>query len=198
MLATDRTPLKRLLGMFALLFLLQACGTGMAGEAGEAGQQATGVTVTPDTTVVAGGGGQPMGGLGEPVQAPAGRVSITLSASSYARGDVISGMIANGLDRTLFTMDSKSDCSIAILERRQDGAWNPIVACAVRRPPLTVAIGPSRGRTVELDPSSSNFADPSGVPLEAGTYRLSFTYGFSRQQGQEPLVAHSSSFQITE
>ncbi|SRR6266536_531685 len=190
--------LKRFVGVFALLLLLQACGSGSGRDSG---QQATGITVTPDTTVVPGSGGQPLGGLGEPVQAPAGRVSITLSASSYARGDVISGVIANGLDRTLYTMDSKSDCSIAILERQQDGAWTPILGCAVRRPPVTVAIGPSRGRTIAFDPSSSNFAavlGRAGVPLVAGTYRLRFTYGFSRDQGQEPLAAQSSPFQITD
>lgn len=135
-----------------------------------------------------------MGGFGVPMQAPVGKITVTVSAASYGRGQVVSATIANGLDRPVFTTDSKSDCSIAILEREDAGAWNPILDCAVRRPPVTVAIGPSRGRTVQMNPS--NFA-AAGTPLEAGTYRLTFTYGLSREQGQEPLVARSPTFEIT-
>jgi hypothetical protein len=135
-----------------------------------------------------------MGGSGVPMPAPAGKITITVSASSYGPGQVVSATIANGLDKPVFTTDSKSDCSIAILEREEAGAWNPILTCMVRRPPVTVAIGSSRGRTVLMN--LSNFAAP-GTPLEAGTYRLTFTYGLGREQGQEPLVARSPTFEIT-
>jgi hypothetical protein len=181
------------------LLLLSACGSGLGGEAGQPDGQATPVSITPQS----GGapdGGQALGGLGEPTQTQPGKVTITLSAPRYARGSVISAVIANGLDRTVYAQDSKSDCSIVLIERLDGGTWQPIPGCNLRLPPVAVAIGSDRGRTVSIDPSSGGFAaelGPSGVPLEAGTYRLTFTYGLDPQQGQEALVSHSSPFETS-
>jgi hypothetical protein len=185
-----RTRPRLIWALLAGLLLLSGCGSTSSSQDG---QRATSATLEP---VFGGGtgGGQPMGGSGDPMPAPAGNITITVSAPSYGPGQVVSATIANGLDRPVFTTDSKSDCSIAILEHEEAGGWNPILACPVRRPPVTVTIGPSRGRTVQMNPS--NFA-AAGTPLEAGTYRLTFTYGFGREEGQEPLVARSPSFEIT-
>ncbi len=182
-------------GIWLLLvgLMLQGCASGTRPETGP--QKAKQVTVEP-AQPRGSGAGRPLGGLGKPVPTSPGKVTITTSARTYARGKVISAVIANGLDRTIYAEDSQSDCSIAVIERQEDASWQPITGCAERRPPVTVAIGASRGRMVLINPSSSNFAavlGPSGVP-DAGMYRLTFTYWFS--DGQEPLVAHSSSFQI--
>lgn len=190
--------LQRPIWLFILVLLLQGCATGVSPGTGPEG--ATPVTVEPHQPGGS-GEGQPLGGLGTPVQTSPGRVTIRLSARSYARGKVISAVIANGLDRTIYVEDSNSDCSIAVIERQTGATWQPITGCAQRRPPVTVAIGASRGRTVLLEPSSSNFAavlGPSAVPLEEGTYRLTVTFRLSEQpQGEAPLVTHSSPFQIT-
>ncbi len=181
--------------LLPVLLLLQACAASETG-AGAGPRRATPGSVEPGQPSGS-GEGQALGGLGEPVQASPGRVTITLSAPSYAGGQVISAVIANGLDRTVYAENSKSDCSIAVIEQREGVTWQPIVACGLRLPPVTVAIGPSRGRTVTIDPSSSNFAPPLGQ-LEAGTYRLTFTYRASEKpQGEEPLAARSPAFQIT-
>ena len=185
------TPPKLIWAAFASLLLLSACGSPLSSS--HDGQLATSATVEPGFGGGT-GGGQPLGGSGIPMPAPAGKITITVSAPSYGPGQVVSATIANGLDRTVFTTDSKSDCSIAIIEREEAGAWTPNLACMVRRPPVTVAIGPSRGRTVQINPL--NFA-AAGTSLEAGTYRLTFTYGFDRGQGQEPLVARSPTFEVT-
>jgi len=184
-----RTRPKLSWAVFAGFLLLSGCGSPSSSHDG---QPATSAAVEPS---FGGGtaGGQPMGGSGVPMPAPAGRITITVSAPSYGPGQVVSATIANGLDKPVFTTDSKSDCSIAILEREEADTWNPILTCMVRRPPVTVAIGSSRGRTVLIN--LSNLA-ALGTPLEAGIYRLTFTYGLGREQGREPLVAHSPTFEI--
>lgn len=142
--------------------------------------------------------GQPLGGFGEPVNAPPGRVSVTLTSGEFRRGEPITGLVANGLESAVYAEDAGSDCSIVVLERSEDGTWRPIEGCAVRRPPVTVAIGSSRGRVVTLVPGSDNFAaalGPQGVPLAAGTYRLTFAYRLDPASGAGTVV-HSEPFDI--
>jgi hypothetical protein len=127
-----------------------------------------------------------------------GAVVVMPSSDRYARGEVIEATVANGLDNTIFGEDSQSDCSILLLELKKGGAWQPIPGCEQRRPPVSVAIGSSRGRSVTIDPASPGFAAALGqdaVPLEPGTYRLTFTYSVGQAGG--PQAAHSAPFEIT-
>jgi len=138
--------------------------------------------------------------LGVPVGVEPGKVVIRLSAASYTTKETISATIANGLDRTLYTEDSKSDCSIAILERRNGADWQPLVGCALGRMPLVVVIGAGRGRVVTINPRSEHFAGISGTlepGIGAGTYRIKFTYQLAPEaEAGESQVAYSPVFDI--
>ncbi len=158
------------------------------------------MTVTPATqTAAPASPALPGDGPGQRVDAPAGRVTITLSARAYEEGQVISALIANGLERTVHAQDSKTDCTIAFLQRGHGTEWVDLLACAVMRPPITLAIGPQHGRTVTFDPSSRNFAAlPERQPaLGPGTYRVKFTFRLSPgPEGEERLAAFSPVFAI--
>jgi hypothetical protein len=191
-------PAAAVLAGLALL----ASGCSSAPEPHEDRQaKASRMTSTPAHTSLPGTvpPGEPGDGLGQPVDSPVGKVAVDLSASVYEQGQVISVLIANGLDRTVYAQDSKTDCAIAFLQRQEETGWTDIPACAVLRPPVTWAIGPRHGRTVSFDPSSVNFAAVSeGRPaLGAGTYRVKFTFRTAPgPEGEEPLVAFSRPFVI--
>src|SRR5438067_5796321 len=56
--------------------------------------------------------------LGVPTALKPKGVAITLSARAYAPGMPIAATIVNHLDHAIYALDEKSDCSIALLERR--------------------------------------------------------------------------------
>ncbi len=138
--------------------------------------------------------------LGEPVKVVRGEVLITLSAPSYREGEVIQAIIANGLDRIIYTEDLKSDCSIATLEQWDGENWQPILGCNMERLAFVFAIGPGRGRTVQINPRSIHFgvvADSAQPAFGAGTYRIKFTYRINRgPEGYEPNSAYSEPFPV--
>src|SRR3954449_4224903 len=65
-----------------------------------------GITPTVSTS------SEPLGGSDFPTSVEPGKVTITLSASKYRSGSVVSAVVANGLGAPLYTEDAKSDCSI--------------------------------------------------------------------------------------
>lgn len=124
---------------------------------------------------------------------------MSLGAARYSVGAPIVVVVINGLDRSIFTDDSKADCSIVTLQRQDGASWNNIVGCAQQRPPATVAIGSARARTMTLRPTSVNFEalEESRRPLTSGTYRAQYTYRFDANgSGPDPLAAVSDSFKI--
>ena len=138
-----------------------------------------------------------MGGLGYRVHARDGKVTVTVSSRSYKLGVPIGAVVTNGLHRTIYTQDAKSDCSILLLQRLVGASWADVSGCALGRPPAVVAIGASHARAVAINPGSINFAN--GMPTAAlppGTYRLQLTYGFSSQEGEEPMAAASPPFAL--
>jgi hypothetical protein len=69
---------------------------------------------------------------GKPTAPPArgGAVTVTLAASAYALRTAITATVVNGTDRTVYSHDSKTDCSILLLEVLDSGNWRGIPACA--------------------------------------------------------------------
>jgi hypothetical protein len=154
------------------------------------------VPVTPDRSTGPAGSPEP-DDLGQPATTPgpSGAVTVIVAAPSFAPRTMISATVLNRLDRAVYTHDSKTDCSILLLQRLDAGTWGDIPACAQMRPPGTVAIGPSRMRTVRINPASADFQ--IGMVLQPGTYRLKFTYRLTPgPDGDEPLTALSRSFKI--
>jgi hypothetical protein len=183
--------------LLGCLMLAQGCAS--AGSAGGApGVTAGSGRRSPDNGSGPGataGSGEPMGGLGYPVQARDGKVTVTVSARSYKPRVPIGAVVTNGLRHAIYTQDTKSDCSILLLQRLDGASWADVSGCALGRPPAVVAIGASHARTVAIDPGSINFANGSPTAtLPPGTYRLRLTYGFSFQEGDEPMAATSPPF----
>jgi hypothetical protein len=193
------------------VFMIAAVSLGLAGACGGAANQqsetaGTGRQKTPaerPLVVVspAAPATSPGADLGIPVKTDPGKVSVLLAASSLREGDKIRATVANGRRQTIYSEDSKTDCSIVILERWAGKTWQPVLGCAVRRAPIVVAIGPGRGRIVTIDPSSLHLR--AGMPgtskpvLRAGTYRIKFAYRLGLGSGvEEPFSAFSPSFQI--
>jgi hypothetical protein len=127
-----------------------------------------------------------------------GQVAIATSASGYAVGQPVVASIANGTTASVYSHDSKTDCSIIELERRSPAGWETITGCRFGRPPLVVEMKPGARRTVTIDPRSSHLVfEPGQLGFKEGFYRIKFTYSFTRAlSGVEPETAYSAEFRI--
>jgi hypothetical protein len=125
-------------------------------------------------------------------------VTVRLGGAEFRTGARLLVTVANGLDRTIYSDDFKTDCSIVTLERRIGLAWAPITGCALGRPTMTVAIGSGRGRMISIDPRSMHLrkaAAGSELAFGTGTYRFTFAYRVTAQPSQEQ-TAYSPIFAI--
>jgi hypothetical protein len=137
--------------------------------------------------------------VGEPVSVERGKVVVRLAKVGFRVGEVVVVTVANGLDRTIYSDDFKTECSIVTLERQVASRWESITGCALGRPTMTVAIGSERGRTITIDPRSMHLQKAAaGAPLAfgAGTYRITFRYRFSPQMGAGEQTVYSATFQV--
>ena len=112
---------------------------------------------------------EPLSGSGSPVAGERGRVLVTADSDTYAVGTVIRATVANGLDRTIYTEDSKTACTLGFLQRLESAGWSDITGCGLGRPPATAAIGPGLGRVIVFDPSSALLGSTSAPAFGAGT-----------------------------
>lgn len=139
-------------------------------------------------------------GFGRPAVTVPGQVSVLLDAAAYTEGNVLSVTVTNGLDDTIYADDEKTDCAIAVLERRTGSRWDPLLACGLERTPVALPIGPGRARTAEINPRSTNFGIAPGsatLGFGAGTYRVTFTYRLDPARGAHaPYSVSSSPFEI--
>ncbi len=159
-----------------------------------------GTVLAPEAPATSGPSVKPALGTPVPVIVEPDQVTITLSKLAYAAGEAIEATIANGLTQAVYTEDSKSDCSIAILEQWDGQTWHPLLGCAVGRPPLVVAIGPGQGQMVRIDPFSVHFGVSPGAAAPAfggGTYRIKFAYRLEPgPEGETPYEVYSKEFSI--
>lgn len=143
---------------------------------------------------------EPPGDLGTIGEVTRGKITVTVTPSVITERAAISVRAANGLDSTVYTEDSKTDCSIVILERRNGEEWTRIAGCAVERLPAVLAIGPGRVRTARIDPMSFHLGVPEGSSTPAfgvGAYRIRFTFRRGpAPQGVEPESVLSDTFRI--
>ena len=126
--------------------------------------------------------------------------SVVVAPTAPSPGQTIAVTVTNRLDRTIYTEDMKTDCSIVVLELLIGDSWEPLIACGMERKPLVVAIKPGETRTVWIDPRSTNFGvAPGGVDLGfgVGVHRIRFSYRLETEpEGDEPFKVYSPSFQI--
>ena len=198
-----RGPIARVLKVLALslsLGLAAAWRPAVSGPGGTppAGLQQLPPQRAPGPSPAPGGGAAD---LGMPMAVESGKVSVVPSAPAFKQGDVIRAVIANGLERALYTEDEKTDCSIVFLERSGADTWHPVPGCALGRLPLVVAIGPGRGRVVTINPFSIHLRmgkPPTAKPaVGAGTYRIRFVYRVDLAGGAQEFAALSRSFTIS-
>ena len=178
--------------------LLIAAGCASA-RGGADSTRSSGVRVTPHSGPEA-TSAPPSLGFGTPSQTTAGKVTVTLDRPAYTVGQTLGATVANGLEAAIYSADSKSDCSIVTLERRDGTAWQSIQGCSLGRVPLVMPIGPGRARRVSVNPRSVHFGVTTSTPDPAfgvGTYRVKFSYGLvPGQEVEESKVVYSPEFSI--
>ena len=158
-----RGPVARVLKVLALSLSL-----GLAAAWRPAVLQQLPPQRTPGPSPALGGGAADLGLL---MAVESGKVSVVPSAPAFKQGDVIRAVIANGLERALYTEDEKTDCSIVFLERSGADTWHPVPGCALGRAPLVVAIGPGRGRAAPTAPALAPGVRQAGRPPPGGRRR---------------------------
>jgi len=142
----------------------------------------------------------PSDDLGKPAEVKRGQVTVSMEQATYKEGAIVSARIANGLEGTIYAQDSNSDCSIAMLERREGDAWTRVPGCNVERIAAIVAIGPGRTRTVSINPLSRHFGvtTRSTKPaFGAGLYRMRLSYRLKPEaSASDPQAVSSETFRI--
>ena len=193
--------------LFAVVFVAVALAAGCAqagpGTGPSESSGSSGGTVTPAQPGTGTPSAPPPPDLGIVMPTAPGKVTVTISAALAAVGAPLFITVANGLARTIYTGDEKTDCSIVSLQRRTGSSWEDVTGCLFGRPPFTVAIGSGRGRKVKIDPRSGHLfhGQPQGAPaFGAGVYRVTFTYGLTPGSGpatpEEPYTAYSQEFAL--
>jgi hypothetical protein len=115
--------------------------------------------------------------------------SVTVDASQYGRGDVVTATVANNGQRAIFADDMKTDCSIVVLQRQDGENWIGFATCGMERAPQTVAVLPGEHRRVALRLA----ADVTG----SGSFRVIFRFRLNRQpEGSEAELVTSPMFMV--
>lgn len=140
-------------------------------------------------------------GASLPLTPPSGPSGVEVRAlPPIAVGAPVRFVVGNGLERSLFTEDQKSGCSILILEREQGSGWEPIQGCNLERKPAVMELRPGESREGAIDPWSTHFDRPPGSSspaFGAGRYRLRLTYRLAQlPEGEEPHAVASAPFRI--
>jgi hypothetical protein len=140
---------------------------------------------------------EPSSGSGSPPVVTVDKVTVTVSADRYAVGENLLVSITNRLDRSIYTEDFKTECTIVYLQRKDNGAWMDITGCRLGRPTMTVAIGAGASKALTIDPNSFHLTGGSEPGLVAGSYRVKFTYRFAQEVGgDDPFAVYSAEFTI--
>jgi hypothetical protein len=116
-------------------------------------------------------------------------VTVTVQSDRDQGRLLITVTVANGLDRSIFTEDMKTACSIVHLERLVNDRWERIGDCLAERAAAVVEIGAGGDEMVTID------AGHAGAT--AGTYRAVVTYRLAGgPEGEEPERAESAAFEL--
>ena len=183
------------LAAFVVVVVGTSCASGPG--PGQPTSETTTGTVTPETTLPGSPSRAPTTeSLGDPVDATPGKVVLAPLMDVFEVGRAVEATASNGTAEVIYVEDLHTGCSIAVLEHRRDDRWVPLPDCGAERQAAVLAIGPGRGRSIEIEPAS--VADV-GSPLMPGTYRL--VVGWRTAPGPEGFTArrsYSSPFQIHE
>lgn len=123
-----------------------------------------------------------------------GQVRVVVESGEYRSSDTIFAWAGNGLGRCIYVMDHRSDCSIIVLERQVNGAWQPQANCQLATPTRTLILPPMQATFIRLMPPATG-AQP-GV-WQSGTYRVAFSYRLDQTGTGQPVEVVSDTFTIT-
>jgi hypothetical protein len=105
-------------------------------------------------------------------------VRVTTDKASYCLEEAIGVSIANRLDQPVFATSGQSYCTIVSLQRQQGDDWTMIGSCIAGAPPANISIAANAVLSFSLKPGRYDYE-----ALEAGNYRISFTYGIGSIEG---------------
>lgn len=123
-----------------------------------------------------------------------GQVRVVVENGSYAPDSTIFAWAGNGLSQCIYAADHHSGCSIIVLERQVDGAWQPQANCQTATPARAIVLPPMQADFIRLSPPAAG-AQP-GV-WQTGTYRVAFTYRLDEASMGQPIEVDSGTFTIS-
>jgi hypothetical protein len=113
-------------------------------------------------------------------------VTLTLDKQRYGAGEAISVTIINGSSKMIWAADHQTSCTMLVVERAQDGKWEPVANCHLLTPTRLSALS-TGATTVRLDTSG----------WSTGSYRVTLSYsGGDEGQGAPGGIAHSAEFTV--
>lgn len=130
---------------------------------------------------------------GDPAQTVPGQLVVRSLAPDFNPGEPVRAEFSNGTGTTVYVENLRTACSIAVLQRL-DADWVSLPDCGADRKAAVLAVGPGRGRSIEIPPAG---VEPAGSAFPSGTYRVSVAY--RTEPGPEGLAeqrVHSEPFNI--
>lgn len=181
----------------ALVVLLAGCGVTTAGGAGDAGP-ASSPTANP-AAATASASASAATATATASGATSGAVTLSVGAGQYSASDRVVVTIRNGGDTTIFAQQHNTSCSLILLERLVNGAWQPVYPCNDGFPHPTVGeIAAGNAKVVQLVPIVTGNAEGIGGQWQAGTYRAALSYVTSQTASfNQGTIVYSGTFAIT-
>lgn len=150
----------------ALAVLLAGCGVTTADDTGGTSSTSTSPAAAAATATAAASG------------ATSGTITLAVGASQYSASDRIVVTIRNDSGATVYAQQHNTSCSMILLERLVNGAWQPVYPCFDGFPHPTIGqVAAGSTRTVPLIPViTGDVQAAGGIQWQAGTYRAMLTY----------------------
>lgn len=158
-----------------------ACSTSEAGDAAAPGQVTMRVAphAAPVTTL--------------PPGVTVGQVRVVVENGERSPDSNIFAWVGNGLGQCIYATDHHSDCSIIVLERQVDGAWQPEAKCQSATPTRTIVLPPMQAVFIRLMPITTGAQQGT---WQTGTYRVAFRYRLDQDAASQPAEVDSATFVI--
>ena len=177
----------------ALVVLLAGCGVTAADRAGSASNAATNsATATASASAAAATATATVS------RAASGVVALTVGTGQYSASDHIVVTIHNGANTTIYAQQHNTSCSVILLERLVNSAWQPVYPCNNGFPHPTVSQIPAGGaQAVRLVPIATGDSEAIGGVWQAGTYRAALSYVTSQTTSfSQGAIAYSGTFAV--
>ncbi|HEX6798425.1 MAG TPA: hypothetical protein VF116_12015 [Ktedonobacterales bacterium] len=179
----------------ALVILLAGCGVTTGGSADTSGTSST--TANP-ATATASASASAATATATASGATSGAVTLSVGAGQYSASDRVVVTIRNGGDTSIFVQQHNTSCSLILLERLVNGAWQQVYPCNDGFPHPTVGeVAAGSAKVVQLVPLVSGNAEATGSQWQAGTYRAALSYVTSQTTSfSQGTVVYSSTFAV--